>query len=985
MSVMLAVVCTQQDPVSSDGTDLLPAILWKAGGVEVLPDAVDTVRITIRYEGQTFERTHAFEDRAAVFPDMPTGETVAINVDGLDGSGVVVFSGQVQVLIEGTQQQVTITANQVTPLAPQNVTSAVVQDGAAVQVSWTDMSSNEDGFRVLRIDSGTYDVDLGETAPDETVFIDSMVRTGMPYQYIVIAYNASGEAVVRDTTLVVMPYVSNSIPHFVSSMHDTVFADSVLYLGETYTLVLEAVDDDTGDVLEFLASPPLQVTGSVVSFTPTPADVGIAYLWAAVTDHKDSDTLRWTMDIRDTGAAADTLGPIAWYKLDDHAFDTSGNGYDGTLVGGSPAEDRFGETHKARHLNGTDEHIELPKEDGQWPSGDFTLSAWVNLGSYSQGRTALFDINYATSQVNGQNGGIFFGGPGVGSDSARLHVSFKTVNTQDETGVTLTGSNIIRVNRWTHVAAVRHGGQVALYIDGQEDASAFGRDQGAIAYDAGTFDDSTVNIGAWSRGVVGFLNGWRLHGTIDDVRIYDRGLDQAEIQALYGEGGWPLDTAADTVQLIVHYPLNGNADDISGFLRNGSLYGPFQPDLDRFGDSAASIFFGEGGNLTSPTSMPIDFTTIPFTVMFYVRRTNTHGSPGIEGLIAANRIPAETGVGWYIVADTSDRVNFRYGTTGEYLIDTMPIPQGLWTHYACVFSGVQNIIYRNGEAVASTNCAGGASVSNPVMYVGGYNQGWSFRGSIDDVRVYGRAVSAWEVASIVLEDGWIPEDDTLAVDGSGLMLRYELDGDGTDEGPNGLHGIMVGGLTAVPDRFGTAGQAMHFDGTGSVRVDHFGWSPRLGDFSAGAWVRHDSILPATAEGYVFTSHGKMKGVDDEFAIQVGPYGRPTATVNDGGVGAPRADGQTDLRDTSWHHLFMVREGVTLTLFVDGVADTSVAADEDIETRDLFTIGASAYDSWGDNSNSDRNVIADIDDARVYNRALSVGEVQAIYSEGGWPL
>jgi hypothetical protein len=75
---------------------------------------------------------------------------------------------------------------------------------------------------------------------------------------------------------------------------------------------------------------------------------------------------------------------------------------------------------------------------------------------------------------------------------------------------------------WNHIALRYDGAVVTLYVGGlyRSDATA-----GGIAYGANDTHLIGCDIDAGSV-VSGFL------GSIDDLRIYDRGLDQSEIAAL---------------------------------------------------------------------------------------------------------------------------------------------------------------------------------------------------------------------------------------------------------------------------------------------------------------------------------------------------------------------------------------------------------------------------------------------------------------------
>jgi len=99
------------------------------------------------------------------------------------------------------------------------------------------------------------------------------------------------------------------------------------------------------------------------------------------------------------------------------------------------------------------------------------------------------------------------------------------------------GSNIYTTatyddDQWHHAAMIKAEGQIRLYIDGQEVGTAT--------------DNSIFNPGDTFGIALGILDHERvqndkrlLQGAIDDVRVYDRPLTQAEIQAIMETGPWP--------------------------------------------------------------------------------------------------------------------------------------------------------------------------------------------------------------------------------------------------------------------------------------------------------------------------------------------------------------------------------------------------------------------------------------------------------------
>ncbi len=182
-----------------------------------------------------------------------------------------------------------------------------------------------------------------------------------------------------------------------------------------------------------------------------------------------------------------------------------------------------------------------------------------------------------------------------------------------------------------------------------------------------------------------------------------------------------------------------------------------------------------------------------------------------------------------------------------------------------------------------------------------------------------------------------------------------------------------GSCTACP-RLGVPGRsnnAVRFDGTNAiVVVNTINYGP--GDqVSVAAWVRHDSAGCASvsdAECYVVAKN-QFNNLTP-YNLQVTVAGAAELYVGDVGTEAGSAAGTVG--DGAWHHLVGTFDGANIALFVDGAMRGTGTGTPQSNTEPL-AIGASATGA------SYRPFVGDIDDVRIYERALSADEVAQLYA------
>jgi hypothetical protein len=199
--------------------------------------------------------------------------------------------------------------------------------------------------------------------------------------------------------------------------------------------------------------------------------------------------------------------------------------------------------------------------------------------------------------------------------------------------------------------------------------------------------------------------------------------------------------------LLAHWRLAGNADDSSGSGHPGAVTGGVSFTSSHGGCAA---FGGSSGAITAGHLLD---TTASFTVAAWVKLTSA-----ATWSTAVSQDGAQAS-GFYLQYDVMDhRWAFARLATDADVYDPIralgPAPRlGVWTYLAGVYDGGSHkmYLYVNG-ALAGTNTDPTPFASAGPLAVGralyaGVKTDW-FHGSISDVRVYSRALSAGEVSGL---------------------------------------------------------------------------------------------------------------------------------------------------------------------------------------------------------------------------------------------
>lgn len=245
-------------------------------------------------------------------------------------------------------------------------------------------------------------------------------------------------------------------------------------------------------------------SGSTHSMTATGLANGGSYAYyvrcqdAALNPNTDDFPIAFSV-------AAPTSALIAAYSFNEGTgttlTDRSGRGHTGTISGATWST--AGKYGGALSFDGVNDWVTVNDTAALDLTTGMTLEAWVNPSAVSNWRTVL---------LKEQPGGLVYALYGV--NGASRPAGYVYIAGERETAATTN----LAVNAWTHLAVTYDGARLRIFVNGAQVAAK--AQAGPIAASAGVLRIGGNNI--WSE---------FFQGLIDEIRIYNRALAQAEIQA----------------------------------------------------------------------------------------------------------------------------------------------------------------------------------------------------------------------------------------------------------------------------------------------------------------------------------------------------------------------------------------------------------------------------------------------------------------------
>jgi uncharacterized repeat protein (TIGR02543 family) len=207
---------------------------------------------------------------------------------------------------------------------------------------------------------------------------------------------------------------------------------------------------------------------------------------------------------------------VGYWRLDDEsgntASDSSSNSNNGTLVNNPTWTS--GQVNGALRFDGGNDYVEAPDDPSFDIAEQITITAWINPADVSHWRTIVSKFAHTPNRRKDLYWFLYAGNIGIGLAGPLGAEENWIPSVPIETGV------------WTHVALTYDGSTIRMFKNGVNAAST---SESGVLMLADASSSESFYIGRNTEW------GEYFNGIIDDVRLYNRFLTAAEVQAIYNE------------------------------------------------------------------------------------------------------------------------------------------------------------------------------------------------------------------------------------------------------------------------------------------------------------------------------------------------------------------------------------------------------------------------------------------------------------------
>jgi hypothetical protein len=357
------------------------------------------------------------------------------------------------------------------------------------------------------------------------------------------------------------------------------------------------------------------------------------------------------------------------------------------------------------YFDGTGDYLQIADSSAfTFGSGDFTVEFWI------------YSSNTSLTLIIGQNNG----NPSPSSFDVRYNGTTITGNIFSS-GTTYAVAESMSKNAWHHVALVRNGTSLRIYVDGVSTSST------AVSTVSVNDSSNVLRIGASSETTPDYY----FNGYMTDARIVK---GTAVYTANFTPPTAPL-TAITNTSLLTNFT-------------NGAIFdNAMMSDLETVGNAQISTsvkkygtgslaFDGSGDYLTTPNSPNLNFGSGDFTIELWL-----YSTVGTSNESVVNKGYNNAGNLSYLLFLDSNTLGFFASSNGTSFdiannVSMGTATQNTWVHFAASRSGSSIRLFRNGTLINTVTSSATIYTGTTNLYIGSSDSGGlNFNGYIDDLRI----------------------------------------------------------------------------------------------------------------------------------------------------------------------------------------------------------------------------------------------------------
>lgn len=634
----------------------------------------------------------------------------------------------------------------------------------------------------------------------------------------------------------------------------------------------------------------LSITGANIAGTPTVSANTTTVLTATSTATRTATkTINWVVNVgNDPYFKYTTL--LLQGASTTFVDDASTNNFAVTIAGDTKPNrlNPYTPGYYSNYFDGAGDWITIANNAAlAFGTGEFTVECWVCI-TQSTGTSGTV-ANYS----NGQSTNTNFSWELYYNGGTEMWFSVFDGATQY-----IAKSTALRTNSWNHIAAVRSGNTLTIYVNGVAGATTVSIAGVTIA----NLASATLKLCSYGNGstyITGYISNFRI---VKGTAVYT---------TTFTPSTTPLTAITNTSLLIcqsnrfIDNSTNAFTITVTGDTKIQS-FNPFTPNSS-YSTYGSGYFDGTGDYLVIADNVALQLTA-DFTIEFYIYATALSGRIIVKGNNASNDYSIDLNANGTFTLNNSNGVAT---STGSITVNS-------WNHFALTRSGSSCTWWINGASSGTFTYSN--SLNNTNAFWIGQNQasGLNFSGYLTDVRVV--------KGTAVYTTAFTPPSAPLTAIANTSLLTLQ-----NNQSVNNSVFLDNSSNNFLVTRYGNATQGTFspYGGNWSTYIPSAGQtyitagtSTNLalgaGNFTFESWLYLNSLAPSYTTLFDWRTNGSA-GSGIPVITDFNNNGTLAFVVGNGSGFTQVVTSSSAIPLNSWFHLAVVRNSTTVTMYFNGTS------------------------------------------------------------------